>query len=147
MAASQIIHSVGRRWINQILNGLIARPANLYLGLRTLDGASGHTADAAAADTMGSNLFEASGGGYARISIAFNTTNMPESATGADSVLTFAQQTFTFTGTVTGITHAFITDQAGAGGVLIESAPLSATRNVGNGDQLKVTFQSLITQG
>lgn len=147
MPASQIVHTGGRRLINQILNGATARPTTVYLGLRTLDGASGHTSDAAAADTLASNLFEVSGAGYARIAITFNTTNAPESLSGADSVLTFAQQTFNFTGTVNGITHAFLATTSDNTGVLIESAPLSVTRNVGNGDQLKVTFQSLCVQG
>lgn len=142
MAATQIYHTAGRRLVNQILNGVTVRPGTLYMLLRTLDGAGGHAADAAAADTLTSNLYEASGGGYARQTIIFNSTNMPESLSGADSVLTFAQQTFTFTGTITGITHAAIATTPDNTGVLIESAPLATTRNVANGDQLKVTFLS-----
>lgn len=149
MAASQIFHTGGRRLLNQIFNGATARPTTLYLLLRQLDGVSGHPADAAAADTLTSNLQEVStsGTGYARIAITLNTSNAPETASGADSILTFAQQTYSFTGTVTGITHAALATTSDNTGVLIESAPLSTTRNVANGDQLKVTFVSTITQG
>lgn len=147
MAATQIAHTVGRRLVNQILNGATARPTTVYLGLRKLDGAGGAPADAAAADTLTSNLSEVAGVGYARIAITFNTTNAPETLSGADSLLTFAQQTFTFTGTFTGITHAFLATTSDNTGVLIESAPLSVTRNVANGDQLKVTFLSYMGQG
>lgn len=147
MAATQVFHSVGRRWLNQVVNKSVSLPTNLYLLLRTLDGISGHPADAAAADTLTSNLAEASGGGYGRITITLNSTNMPESASGADSILTFAQQTFAFTGTVTGITHAAIATTSNSSGVLIASAPLAVTRNVANGDELKETFTFTLTQG
>lgn len=147
MAATQIFHSEGRRLLNQIFNGATSKPATLYLLLRTLDGTGGHAADAAAADTLTSNLYEVSGGGYARQAITFNSTNMPESASGADSILTFAQQTFTFTGTITGITHAAVATTSDNTGKLVASAPLSTTRNVANGDQLKVTFVFTLTQG
>lgn len=147
MAATQIMHTVGRRWVNQILNGSVTRPASLYQGLRQLDGVGGHPADASAADTLTSNLQEVSGAGYTRQGISFNATNFPESLSSADSLITVAQQTFTFTGSVTGITHSFMATSADNTGVLIASAPLSVMRNVANGDELKVTFNYVDTQG
>lgn len=153
MASTQVFHTVGRRWLNQILNGSVARPATLYMGLRTLDGVGGHASDAAAADTLSSNLYEASGCGYARQAITFNATNFPETLSGSDSILTVAQQTFDFgtAGTLTGVTHSFLATTSDNTGVLIVSAPLGATRNfvgaASNGDQLKVTMTVTTTQG
>ena len=148
MAATAIFHTVGRRLFNQVFTGATTRPTALWLGLRQLDGVGGHPSDAAAADTMTSNLQEVTptNTGYARVSISLNGTNMPESLSGIDSILTFAVQAFNFSGSalpVNGITHAFIctgstaTDTAG---VLIASAPLAATRNVAAGDQINETF-------
>lgn len=147
IAASQIIHSVGRKYILDILNAAVSRDTAFFIGLRQLDGAGGHPADAAAADTMTSNLQEVSGSGYSRQTATYNTTNAPNTASGADWITTFALQTFSFSGTVTGITHAFWSNATGTGGVLIGSAPLSVTRNVANGDQLKVTLVFTMTQG
>ena len=145
MAATEFLHSGGRRWINQVLNKAVSLPTNMYIGLRTLDGVSGHPADAAAADTLTSNLQEVSGGGYARIAVTLNTTNMVEAASGADSTFTVAQQTFSFTGTIVGITHSFLATTSDNTGVLIASAPLSVTRNVINGDTIKETFVFTMT--
>lgn len=147
MSATQIFHTGGRRLVNQIINGVVVRPPTLYLLLRTLDGAGGHTADAAADDSLTNHLNEVSGGGYARIAVTNNSTNLPETASGADSLLTMAPQTFTFTGSLAGITHAALATTPDNSGVLIESAPLAAVRNVANGDTLTVTFKSLMTQG
>lgn len=147
MSATQFFHNVGKRLLNQIFNGATARPGTLYLGLRILDGAGGRPADAAAADTLTSNLSEVSGSGYARQAITFNSTNAPETANGNDSDLTFAQQTFTFSGTVTAITHAFLATTSDNTGVLVCSAPLATPRNVANGDTLKVTYKFTLTQG
>lgn len=151
MAASQIFHSVGRRMLNQILKGSVAAPTTYYLGLRCLDGAGGHNADAAPADVLSNSTAFAevstSGTGYSRIAVL--QAAMTESANGADSDLTWAQQTFTFTGTVNGITHAFICTTASGDntGVLVFSAPLAVTRNVANGDTLRVTAKFTLTQG
>ena len=147
MAATAHFHTVGRRWLNQILNGSISRPSSLWLGLRICNGGS-NPSDAADADTMTSNLSEVSptNTGYARIQITLNSTNMPESLSGIDSILTFAVQAFNFSGSalpVNGITHAFICTGSSATdttGVLIASAPLAATRNVAAGDQINETF-------
>lgn len=147
MSATQILHTGGRRLINQIINGSTARPANLYLILRTLDGAGGHTADAAADDSLTNHLNEVAGSGYARIAIALDAAHFPETASGADSLLTAAAQTFTFTGAVNGVTHAALATTADNSGVLIASAPLAAVRNVANGDTLTVTFKLTETQG
>lgn len=147
MASTQIFHTAGRRWLNQVINGAASLTTNLFLGLRQLDGASGHPSDAAAADTLTSNLQEVSGSGYARKSITRNSTKFVESASGADSILTVEQQTFSFTGAVNGITHAFLATTSDNTGVLICSAPLSVTRNVANGDSLAETFVFTLTQG
>lgn len=144
---SQVMHTGGRRWVNQILNGSISRPANLFMLLRRLDGVGGRPADAAAADTLASNLSESAVSGYARQSITFNATNFPESLSGADSLITVAQQTFSFTGTEVGITHASLATTSDNTGVLICSAPLSVIRNVSNGDQIKPTLNFIDTQG
>jgi|GEM_PF-2492420 len=147
MAASAKFHTGGARLFNKLFNGAATKPATLYLGLRTLDGVSGHPSDAAEADSLTSNLAEVSGGGYARIAVTLNSTNMPESLSGADSLLTLAVQQFNFTGSVNGITHAFIADSSDNSGNLIASAPLSTTRNVANGDQINETFKFLLTTG
>jgi len=147
MSASQIEHTAGRRWKNGVLNGTVARPANLYLILRTLDGAGGHTADAAADDTLTNHLNEVAGAGYTRIAIPFDAAHFPETASGADSILTAAAQTFTFTGSVNGLTHASLCTTADNTGVLLVTAPLAAVRNVANGDTLTVTFVWKQTQG
>ena len=140
MAATEHFHTVGRRLLNQIFNGSTSKPATLYLGLRILNGGS-NPADATDADTLTSNLSEVpSSNGYARIAITFNSTNMPETLSSPNSILTFAVQQFNFTGTITGITHAFIATTSDNTGVLIASAPLSVTRNVANGDQINETF-------
>ncbi len=139
MSASAIIHSGGARFLNKVSCGLLSPGATWYLGLRTLDGAGGHPADVAAADTLTSNLAEVSGAGYARAAITLST-DVSEALSGSDSLLTFAQKTFNFTGSVSGITHAFIATTNDNTGVLIASAPLAATRNVANGDVIKDTF-------
>lgn len=128
--------------MNQILNGLISRPATLYLGLRTLDGASGHASDAALADTLTSSLYEVGTGvGYARIALTFNSTVFVESFSSPDSLLSVAAQTFTFTNTVTGVTHSFLCTSADNSGVLIASAaiPSAVAKNFGNTDTYAVT--------
>jgi len=150
MASSEVLHTGGRRLINQILNGSVARPATLYLLLRQLDGVGAHTADAAASDTLSLNLNEVTTvtTGYARAVITFNAANFPETASGADSLITAALQTFNFTGAglpINGITHAALATSADNSGVLICSAPLSTTRNVATGDSLNETFKFTMT--
>ena len=144
---SQITHTGGRRWHNQILNGSVARPANLYQLLRQLDGVSGRPSDVAADDSLTNHLNEVTGAGYARKTIAFNATNFPESASGADSLITVAAQTYSFTGTFSGITHAALATTSDNTGVLIISAPLSTTYNVSNGSSIQVTFNWIDTTG
>jgi hypothetical protein len=145
-------HSGGKRWVNQVLNKHISLPTNLYLGLRQLDGASGHPADAAQADTLTSNLTEVTTttSGYGRILMTLNDTNFPEAASGVDSLITALQQTFTFTGAslpINGITHFFFSTTADNTGVLLCSGALSVTRNVASGDQIKVTPSLLLELG
>src|SRR5690242_18186491 len=140
MSATSLFHTEGLRYWNQVRNKANSVPTTLYLLLRTLDGAGGHPADAAAADTLSSNLAEVSGGGYARIAITVNSTNLVESASGINSLLTYAASTFNFTGTITGITHAALATTSDNTGKLLCSAALSTTRNVANGDSLAVTF-------
>jgi hypothetical protein len=147
MTASEIFHTTGRRLFNQIFNTAVARPANLWVLLRQLDGAGGHPSDAAAADTLSSNLQEVSGSGYARQTFANNSTNSAETASGADSKITWPQVTFSFTGTVMGITHAAIATSSDNSGTLICSAPLQVTRNVANTDTIQVTPSFTLTQG
>lgn len=147
MSATQVFHSVGCRLFNQIFNSVLARPANLYVGLRTLDGVGGHPADAAPSDTLTVNLAECTATGYARQAVVNDTTHNPESASGTGSLLTLDQVTFTFTGPQNGITHAFIATTSNNAGVLIASAPLAATRNVVSGDTLSETFTFKLTQG
>ena len=156
MAASNIFHTSGRRWLGQIINGVASLPTNLYLGLRKCDGAGGAPADAAVADTLTSNLSEISGAGYTaaaspgRKTITRNNANFVESLSGADSLMTVASQTFTFgsAGTVTGITHAFLATTADNAGALIASAALGTTRNVtGTTDQIVEVFTFTLTTG
>lgn len=149
MSASEIVHTGGRRLSNQFFNGSTARPANLYLLLRTLDGTGGHTADAAADDSLTNHLNEVStvGTGYTRIAIPFDAAHFAETLSGADSLITVTAQTFNFTSTVNGITHAALATTADNTGVLIASAPLAVTRNVANGDSLQITFKFTLTQG
>jgi hypothetical protein len=146
-------HTGGKRFKNQVLNKAVSLPVNLYLGLRQLDGASGHPADAAQADTLALNLQEVSttSTGYARIAIILNATNFPEAASGADSLITALAQVFTFTGVglpVNGITHAFLATTSDNTGVLLCSFALSVTRNMGtNGDTITVTAKLLEEAG
>ena len=149
MSATSLYHTAGLRFWNQVRNKANSVPTTLYLLLRTLDGTSGHTSDAAAADTLSSNLNEVStsGTGYARIAITVNSTNLAETLSGINSLLTYAASTFNFTGTVTGITHAALATTSDNTGVLLCSAALSVTRNVANGDSLAVTFKELLETG
>lgn len=149
MSSTPVFHTSGRRWLAQVINKVVSLPANLYLGLRQLDGVSGHPADAAAADTLVSNLQEVStsGTGYARIAMALGVGNFPDTTSGADALLTGAQETFNFTGAVNGITHGFLATTVDNTGVLIASAPCAAVRNVVSGDQLKETFVLTLTAG
>ncbi len=145
MSATAVFHTVGRRLFNQIFNKTVSPLTTLYLGLRQLDGVSGHPADAAAADTLTSNLQEVTttSTGYGRIAITVNGTNLPETLSIPDSLITIATQTFNFSGAglpVNGITHAFIASTSDNTGVLIASSPLSATRNVATGDSIAETF-------
>lgn len=153
MTASSMWHTAGKRWKNQVLNKAVSLPTNLYLGLRQLDGVSGHPADAAQADTLSSNLQEVSttNTGYARIPMTLNATNFPEAASSTDSLITALSQTFTFTGVglpVNGITHAFLATTSDNSGVLLLSFALSVTRNMGtNGDTLAVVAKLLEEAG
>lgn len=148
MSATQILHAAGARLLGQVFLGSTARPTSLYLLLRQLDGTGGHTSDAAAADTLSSNLNEVSGGGYARQTVTFTTGGgCTEAASGNSSLITLPQKTFTFTGTITGVTHLGTATSADNSGVLLCSAPLATTRNFANGDTLAVTGSVLIEQG
>ncbi len=152
MTASSLWHTGGKRWLNQVINKHVSLPTNLYLGLRQLDGVSGHPADAAQADTLSVNLQEVTTttSGYARISMTLNDTNFPEAASGTDSLITALQQTFTFSGAslpINGITHFFFATTADNTGVLLCSGALSVTRNVASGDQIKITPSLLLELG
>lgn len=152
MSASSLWHTAGKRWLNQVLNKTVSLPTNLYLGLRQLDGVSGHPADAAQADTLTSNLQEVTttSTGYGRIAITLNATNFPEAASGTDSLITALAQTFTFTGgglPLNGITHMFLATTSDNSGVLLTSSALSVTRNVNAGDTLTVTPKLLAELG
>ena len=147
MSASEIFHTVGRRLVNQILNGTTTRPATWYVGLRTLNGSGANPTDANVADTLTSNLAEASGAGYARIAVVNNATNLPESASTSNSILSMLAQTFSFNSTtgspLTGCTHAFWATSTDNSGTLFASMPLGTTRNfigaVTGGDTSTVT--------
>ena len=149
MTASEIMHTTGRRLLGQLFNGAASKGGTLYVLLRQLDGVGGHPSDALAADTLSLNLQEVSGSGYARQSVTWTVGGGVTEAAGgvgsADSVVTLPQVTFTFTGTVTGITHAAIATSSDASGVLIISIPLAVTRNVANGDTIKETLSFNIT--
>lgn len=153
MAATSMWHTGGKRWLLQVLNKSVSLPTNLYLGLRQLDGASGHPADAAQADTLTSNLQEVTTttSGYARIAMTLNATNFPEAASSTDSLITALSQTFTFTGAslpITGITHAFLATTSDNTGVLLLSFALSTTRSAGtNGDTIAVVAKILAELG
>jgi hypothetical protein len=143
MSATAIFHTQGRRLTGQILNKAVVQTVTYSIGLRTLDGVSTHPSDAAVGDTLAATttLAECTATGYARQTITNNSTNVVESLSGVDSLLTFAAKTFTFTGAQNGLTHAFLTD----GTNLIASAPLSATRNVVSGDTIVETFQFTVS--
>ena len=125
-----------------ILNGANARPANLYLGLRTLNGVAPNPADAALADTLTSNLYEVPAGlGYTRFTLAFNSGIFVASLSAQEALLSVAAQTWTFTGTVTGVTHSFFCTTPDNSGVLICSAPIPSAiaKSFGNTDTYAVT--------
>ena len=147
MASTAKFHTAGRRLFNQIFNKAVSPLTTIYLGLRTLDGVGSHPADAANGDTLGNatTLAEVSSTstGYARQAITVNSTNLAETLSDPDSLLTFIQKTFNFTGAglpVNGITHAFIASTSDNTGVLIASAPLSAVVNAAEGYSLAETF-------
>lgn len=133
MPASEIFHTVGRRLTNQILNGSASIPASWYLLLRTLNGSGSNPTDANVADTLSSNLAEASGAGYARISVKNTSTNVAESASSSNSILSMTAQTFSFSLTagspLTGCTHVAWATSVDNSGVLFCSMPLGTTRN------------------
>ena len=160
MSATAIFHIGGRQLVAQLLNGSASAPASIYVGLRTLDGASGHPSDAAIADTLTSNLAEASGAGYTpaaspgRITVTNNNTNIPASLNGSNWQLAMVAQTFNFnsaTGSpLNGVTHCFWATTANNSGLLIASMPLGVVRNyvgaASNGDSEVVT-PTLISSG
>ena len=147
MSATARIHAGGAALVAGLFNKTVSQGTNIYLGLRTLDGAGGHPSDAAAADSLTSNLQEVSGGGYSRASITINSTNLAITTSGSNSVITFTATVFNFSGSISGITHAFIATTSDNSGSLIASAPLQVTRNVANGDSITVTFVLTINAG
>lgn len=142
MSATAHIHVGGAALVAGLLNKSLTMGTTLYLLLRKCDGVGGDPADAAAADTLSSNLSEVSTSatGYARIPITVNGTNLAISTSGTNTVITFTAEVFNFTGTVNGITHAAIATTSDNTGLLVMSAPLQTTRNVANGDSITVTF-------
>ena len=142
MAATAHIHAGGAAFIASLLNKSATMSATWYLGLRKCDGVGSDPSDASASDSLTSNLAEVGTGvGYSRIAITINSTNLAISTSGTSSVITFTASTFSFTGSVSGITHAFLATSSDNSGSLIASAPLQVTRNVANGDSITVTFQ------
>ena len=143
MAFSNIYHTAGRTLFANIFNKSVAIPATLYLGLRTLNGVAGNPADATLADTLTSNLFEVptAGTGYARIAVALNAANFPSSLSVAEALLITAAQTYTFTNTVTGVTHSFWCTSPDNSGILIWSnaIPSAIAKSFGNTDTYAVT--------
>lgn len=150
MSSSQIFHTAGRRFFNQLFGKATpSKPTLLYLGLRILDGNSGRPADANAADTLTSNLSEVStsGTGYSRQIITVST-DITEAASGADSLLTIATKTFgPFSATISNVTHVFVATSSDNTGVLLWSAPLTPERSFGSGDTLQETASFTLTQG
>ncbi len=86
---------------------------------------------------------EVTGGGYARIALARNTTDFPTLALDSgDYQLTSLAKTFTASGgAFSSATTAFLcTVASGTSGKLYASVALSSTRTIADGESLQVTF-------
>lgn len=96
-------------------------PGTIYVGLSTAD--PGET---------GSGVAEPSGGSYARVAVANNTTNWPEVAAGEAKENAVAITFPTATGSWGTITHMFFATAA-SGGQLIAKAALTTSRTITSG--------------
>ena len=105
-------------------------PANFYLGLcdDTLVEADG------LADIAG----EEAGAGYSRQTIASDDTDCVIAIDGDYYKCTFAEQTFSATGTWTEVNTWFIGTTSDNAGKLIASGPIDPARTLGNGDTVDV---------
>lgn len=93
-------------------------------------------------DTLATLVNEVSGGGYARIAVARNTTDFPTLALDAgDFQVSSVTKTFNATGTWTAATIlALVEPLTGTAGDFYAWASLSATRNLVNGDSLDASM-------
>ena len=128
------VHTTGLQWMLEVcFTEEQSVPANFYIGLAT---DASLAEDAALGDQT-----EVSGTGYARCAVASNNTDMTSAATGTnDYKATTSTETFTAGGDWTGANTAFLCTSSDDSGVLICSAPLSATRTLVNTDTLQVAF-------
>ena len=113
-------------------------PANFYIGLAT---------DSSLAETATLiDLTEVSGTDYARQAVASNDTDWTSAATGTnDRKVTSKTVTFTAGGTWTGAKTVFLATTIDSSGVLVASAPLSATRTLADGDSLTIAIEIDLT--
>jgi hypothetical protein len=93
-------------------------------------------------DTIATLVSEVTGTGYARISVARNSTDFPTLALDAgDYRVTSIQKTFTAGGAWTAATAlALISPLTGTAGTFYAWAPLSQTRTLATSDTLNVTM-------
>jgi hypothetical protein len=109
-----------------------AAPQNLVLRLYT------NNITPAETDTA-STYTEASGSGYAAITLTGSSWNAPSE--GAPSSIGYAQQTFTFTGAL-GNVYGYYMTRATSGRIALAERFTNAPFNIANnGDQIKITPQ------
>ncbi len=113
-------------------------PANFYIGLAT-------DATASEDDSL-SDLTEVTGTGYARQTVASNSTDITSASAGtADRKITIKEVTFTATGTWDGAKTVFLATTVNDTGKLIASSPLSTTLTLNNNDTLKLALEITLT--
>ena len=113
-------------------------PANFYIGLAT-------DATASEDDSL-SDLTEVTGTGYARQTVASNSTDITSASAGtADRKITIKEVTFTATGTWDGAKTVFFATIVNDTGKLIASSPLSTTLTLNNNDTLKLALEITLT--
>jgi hypothetical protein len=103
--------------------------ANFYIGLI-------NDAGIAETDTLATMAGEPSGNGYARSLCTFGATSL----VGGDYETDSTQETFTSSGTIGPVDHAFLTDaSSGTTGDFLAYVPLSTPRTMASGESLNVT--------
>lgn len=134
------LHQEGLQFLLEVaLTQEQSTPANFYIGLAT---------DASLAENATlASLTEVTGTGYARVAVASDNVDITSATTGTnDWKVTTKDVTFTATDDDwDGANTVFLATTVDGTGKLLASAPLSATRTLGNGDTLTVALELVST--